>query len=119
MSIREDRINRREELTRDWETLIRAMKEDPSVTPGVLEGLSTTFMLASRDDSLDIRVMEDCVSRIRELRSGDRQDLGPTPSDSSSKTLEDFLRFSRGVGEPRESRSNGLRHMLLRSQGEE
>lgn len=118
VSIREDRINRREELAKDWEKQIRCAKEDPSITPGVLQGLSTTFMLASRDDSLDIRVMEDCVSRIRESRSGDRQDLGPTPSDTSRRTLEDFLRFSRGNGGPHERRSNGLRHLLLRSQEE-
>ena len=121
VSVREDRINRREELTRDWETLIEHLGEDDSVAPGVLGELSTTFKLASRDDSLDIRVMEDCVSRIRNYRSGDRHDLVPTPSEISRRTLEDFLSFSRGIGElpSHERRSNGLRHMLLRSRGEE
>ena len=120
VSVEEDRINRRKELTRDWETLQRDLGKD-SVAPEVLEELSTTFELASRDDSLDIRVMEDCVSRIRNYRSGDRQDLIPTPSESSRRTLEDFLRFSGGIGElpPHERRSKGLRHMLLRSKGEE
>ena len=121
VSVREDRINRREELTRDWEILMEHLGEDDSVAPGVLEQLSTTFKLASRDDSLDIRVMEDCVSRIRNYRFGDRDDLVPTPSESSRRTLEDFLSFSRGSGElsSHERRSNGLRHMLLRSRGEE
>ena len=121
VSIREDRVNRREELSRDWRTLVGTVGEDPSVAAEVLEGLSTTFELASRDGSLDIRVMEDCVSRIRNFQSGDPQDLVPTPSERPRRTLEDFLRFSSGIGElpPHERRSNGLRHMLLRSKGEE
>ena len=121
VSVKEERINRREELTRDWATLIRDLGEDASVAPEVLESLSTTFKLASRDDSLDIRVMEDCVSRIRTFQSGDRQDLVPTASESSRRTLEEFLRFARGIGElpPHERGSNGLRHVLLRSKGEE
>ena len=121
VSVREDRISRREELSRDWETLIRDLGKDTSVAAEVLEELSTTFKLASRNDSLDIRVMEDSVSRIRNFQSGDRQDLVPTPLESPRRTLEDFLRFSRGVGEllPHERRSNGLRHVLLRSKGKE
>lgn len=121
VSIREDRVNRREELSRDWGALVGAVGEDPSVAVEVLEGLSTTFKLASRDDSLDIRVMEDCVSRIRNYQSGDFQDLVPTPSEGPSRSLEDFLRFSSGIGElpQHERRSNGLRHMLSRSKGEE
>ena len=121
VSIKDDRVNRREELSRDWGTLVGAVGENPNVAVEVLEDLSTTFKLASRDDSLDIRVMEDCVSRIRNFQSGDPQDLVPTPSEGPSRTLEDFLRFSSGIGElsPHERRSNELRHMLLRSKGEE
>ena len=121
VSVRENRISRREELTKDWETLVRDLGYDTSVAPEVLEELSSTFKLASRDDSLDIRVMEDCVSRIRNFQSGDRQDLVPNPPESSRRTLEEFLRFSRGIGElpPHGRRSNGLRHVLLRSKGKE
>ena len=36
-----------------------------------LNGVGETFELASRDESLDIRVMEDCVSRMRNYRSGE------------------------------------------------
>ena len=119
--VKEEGINRREELTRDWGRLIRYLEDDTSVAPEVFEELSTTFKLASRDDSMDIRVMEDCVSRVRNYQSGDRQDLVPTPSESSRRTLEDFLRLSRGIGElpPHERRSSGLRHLLLISKGEE
>ena len=121
VSIREDRVNRREELSRDWETLVGAVGEDPGVAPEVLEELSTTFKLASRDESLDIRVMEDCVSRIRNFQSGDPQDLLSTPSEGPRVTLEDFLQFSSGIGELQlhERRSRGLKHVLLRSKDEE
>ena len=111
VSVRGERINRREELTREWKTCMRDLGEDTSVAPEVLEELTTTFKLASRDDSLDIRVMEDCVSRIRNFQSGDPQDLVRTPSESPRRTLEDFLRFSLGIGE--------LRRVFVRSKDEE
>ena len=121
VSVREDRINRRVELTKDWEILIEELGEDISIAPEVLQELSTTFKLASRDDSLDIRVMEDCVSRVRNFQSGDRHDLVLIPRERSRRTVEDFMRFSRGIGElpAHERRSIGLRHLLLRSKSEE
>ena len=45
-----------------------------------------------------------------------------TPSESSRRTLEGFLRFSRGIGRTSttcERHSSGLRHVLLRAKGEE
>ena len=111
VSVRDNRINRREELTREWDTFIRNLGEDTNVAPEVLEELTATFKLASRDDALDIRVMEDCVSRIRNFQSGDPQDLVRTPSERPRRTLEDFLRFSLGIGE--------LRRVFVRSKDEE
>ena len=64
-----------------WES---ALEED------FLEGLTATFEMASRDDSLDIRVMEDCVTRIKSFRSGDSQDITPVRPVRALKTLDHF-----------------------------
>ena len=119
VSVKEDSINRREELTKDWTTLIRDLRKDTNVALEVLEELSNTFKLAS-DDSLDIRVMEDCVSRIRNYRSGDLQNLVPARLESSH-TLEDFLQFCENTGDlqPHATGNHGLKHLLRRSKGEE
>ena len=121
VSVKKERIKRREELYRDWEKLVDDLREDTSLEQGVLEQLSSTFTLASRGESLNIRVMEDCVSRVRNYRSGDRQDLVLAGSESSHGTLEEFLRYSRGIGDvlPHLRGSNGLTHLLLRFKGEE
>ena len=121
-AVQKERINRRKELKRDWETLNKKLTEDDSLAPEVLERLSDTFELASCDESLDIRVMEDCVTRVRDYLSGDRRDLDHvlTRLESSRETLKDFLRFSRGLGDlsPYQGRRNLMR-LLSQSRGEE
>ena len=119
-SIEEQRVNRREELKGDWETLTKELSGDASLEHTGLEELSATFSLASCEGSLDIRVMEDCVTRIRDyLSSGERQDLVLNRSGRSSDALEGFLSFSRGIGDtsPYPSGRN-LRHLLSRIRGE-
>ncbi|MXX93391.1 MAG: cadherin-like beta sandwich domain-containing protein [Chloroflexi bacterium] len=88
-----ERDSRRKELRTEWEPLIRGLREDPSVLGVIVEELDETFQLASHDASLDIRIMEDCVSRVRNHKSGDGQDLRPTISRNQSEVLENFLAF--------------------------
>ena len=84
MSLNDERSRRRAELATEWGTLTGFTGEESALEEEFLEGLTTTFEMASRDDSLDIRVMEDCVTRIRSFRSGDSQDIysGPTGTGS-------------------------------------
>ena len=119
-TVQGERINRREELNNDWEALIRELREDDSLGFEVLKGLSDTFGLASRDESLDIRVMEDCVTRARDyLSSGEHQDLVLNRSERSSDALEGFLRFTRGVGDLSPyPRGSNLRQLLSRIRGD-
>ena len=118
--LQKDRINQREKLNNKWETLIRELREDDSRDPKVIDELSDTFALASRDESLDIRVMEDCVTLAGDyLSSGEHQGLVLTRSERSSDTLEDFLRFARGVADPSPYQSgSNLRQLLSRTRSE-
>ena len=118
-TVQKERNNRREELKSDWKTLTKEL-EEVSLDTEVFKRLSDTFKLASRDESLDIRVMEDCVTRVRDYLSGDRQDLVLARSDISRETLEDFLRFSRGIGDPSPYQGHrNLRRLLSQSRDEE
>ena len=117
VSVGDERTRRREELIGDWEDL----KEDSS--PGdtdreveFLNGVAETFQLASRDESLDIRVMEDCVSRMRNYRSGDLHEFDLGSSDGSRTTLEDFLSFCGAMGD-RQTHfgGSGLGNLVRRS----
>ena len=100
VSIREDQSMRRDELASDWKAIITAVQEESGVTPQLFQDLSISFDLASRDESPDIRVMEDCVSRLRDFQYGDSQELGTTSISHASRTLEDFLHWSREIREP-------------------
>ena len=115
-TINDDRNVRRKELMTEWNSLIKELAQDPNVGSGVVEDLSKTFNLASQDASLDIRIMEDCVSRVRNHTSGDGQDLLPVQPESLSTTLEDFLTFyQNSVESPYLSGSgNRLRSLLQR-----
>ena len=113
-TISDDRDLRRRELIAGWEPLIQDLKNDPSVLGVVIEELDETFRLASHDDSLDIRIMEDCVSRVRNHKSGDGQDLRPSTSGSQSEALENFLPFCENSVEAQSLPAGGnrLRRLL-------
>ncbi len=100
VSVGDERTRRREELMTEWEHL----KQESSLGNAdreveFLNSVAETFELASRDASLDIRVMEDCVSRMRNYRSGDLHEFDPASSDGSSTILEDFLSFCGSTGD--------------------
>ena len=119
MSVGNERTRRREELMGDWEDLSLDSLGDSDREVEFIKGLKGTFELASREKSLDIRVMEDCVSRIRNYRSGDLHVLILARVDGSRTTLEEFLSFCSGM---RDRQTNfgggGLRNIVRRSRGE-
>ena len=118
-SLRKDRVKRRTELDDEWDRLISALKDDKRFDLEIPKEWSDTFELARQDNSLDIRVMEDCVVRIRDYRSRDSQDLPSVPLDDSPRLLEDFLCFTRGLGDlSRFSGRSKLRQMLSRHSDE-
>ena len=118
-SVGEERTSRREELVGDWEDLTREpLEEDTDREAMFLEALSITFQMAGRDKSLDIRVMEDCVSRMRNFRSGDRDDLELASLEGSRTTLEEFLRFSAVASDRQANSGGGLRNLVRLSRGE-
>ena len=116
-TIENDRSVRRNELMTEWNPLLMDLQEDPTVESVVAADLSKTFTLASQRDSLDIRIMEDCVSRVRNHTSGDGQDLLPVRLESHSTALEDFLTFSEIAVDSQSfsGAGNTLRTLLRRS----
>ena len=99
-SVGEERARRREELIEDWEDLTADTVGDSDPEMAFIADLTSTFELASRDEPLDIRVMEDCVSRMRNYRSGDRIDLELASADASRETLEEVPRLLQRYGRP-------------------
>ena len=120
LSLGDERARRREELIKDWQDLAGEPQEDPDLEIPLLAELTSTFKLSSRDESLDIRVMEDCVSRMRNYRSGEQIDLVLAPAGGSRETLEQFLRFCNGMGDrlPHFGQGEELRNQVRRSRGE-
>ena len=115
-----ERVRRREELIEEWQKLTWKLREDSDIEVEFPDELSHTFELSSRDESLDIRVMEDCVSRIRNYQSGDRVDIGPAAEGTSRRTLEEFLGLCNEMGDRQlhVGRGGGLRDRVRRSTSE-
>ena len=85
---------RRDELIREWSDLEARVAHDIDFDAGFVDSWKTTFEKASRVGSLDIRVMEYCVSRFRDYVSGEEGLISPTFDDSTQdKLLETFLAF--------------------------
>ena len=98
---------RREELAAAWQELC----ERPDSDLGSVDELSETFRLASHGDPPDLRVMDDCVSRLNDYVNGDHDDSFLQPSKTSPGNLEDFLHVASGIQRDRAQRE-GLRQML-------
>ena len=114
-SVREDRERRREELIAEWAQLSLAFKEGAPADAAFLADSQNIFRLASAPTSPDIRVMEDCVSGLRNYRSGEHPNLPITPRRDHRNRLEDFLSFADEISDPQSyaAESKGLK-MLLR-----
>ena len=97
---------RRDELIREWSDLEARVAHDIDFDAGFVDSWKTTFEKASRVGSLDIRVMEYCVSRFRDYVSGEEGLISPTFDDSAQdKLLETFLAF---YGETRQKADGHL-----------
>ena len=97
----EDGMQRRGELLGEWEKLTLESVGDTDIEKDFFDGLRDTFQMASNPSSLDIRVMEDCVSRVRNYRSGEDGSGFFTISEAGQPdTLKAFLTFSSEVRDP-------------------
>ena len=95
-----ERRQRRQEISEEWEDQCGVLQDGPYFSEAFLEELTNTFAQASRLDSLDIRVMEDCVSRIRNYGSDEPFRLGSDGQNSEHRWLEDFSSFYHGISDP-------------------
>ena len=110
-----ERNQRGLELLEEWQILMERMISDIDVNDDFLTEVSSTFQIASSADSLDIRVMEDCVSRVRNHQSGEEASIASIiPDRDQIRSLEKFLTFSGTLRDPKaHSRdSNGLRNLV-------
>ena len=69
--LQDERMQRRQELLEDWQGLTQETATDLNLNGEFLKEVNFTFEKASSADSLDIRVMEECVSRLRNHHSGE------------------------------------------------
>ena len=116
-SVEDERARRREGLIGDWDSLRRDSLGDTDRVE-FFEGLNTTFESASRGGSLDVRVMEDCASRMRNYPVSDNRDLVLASPEPSRTTLEEFLSFCGTTSGRQAHLGGGLRNLVRRSRGE-
>ena len=119
-SVNEDRARRREELIGEWKELSARFSEDADANTEFLAALTDTFALASSLASPDIRVMEDCVSGLRNYRSAEHSVLFLPPWTDQRSGLEEFLTFTSSIADPQSytTDSKGLRNLLRQLGGE-
>ena len=112
--LQDERMRRGQELVEEWQALTQGSVEDFDLNGGFLKEVVSTFEKASNADSLDIRVMEECVSRLRNHQSGEEVSVPRTTQEGSELIpLEEFLKFYEGIGDPRihARDSNGLNNL--------
>ena len=98
----EERSRRGQELLEEWQSLEGQFDLQSDDDQEFLAGVKSTFEMARRIESLDIRVMEDCVSRVRNRQSGEEEYLARTISEELRHgTLEKFQEFSGAIGDPK------------------
>ena len=100
--LHKEREQRRQELSEEWKSLVEESAEDADLDRDFLKEVVSTFERARSDDSLDIRVMEDCVSRLRNRQSGEEGSVAQaTRGDRQPRLLEEFLDFYREIRNPK------------------
>ena len=112
--LHEERMQRRKELLEEWQALIQESAGGLDLNGDFLREVSSTFEKASSTDSLDIRVTEDCVSRLRNHQSGEEVSVAQTTREGTEpRSLEEFLKFYETIGNPRvhTQDSNGLNNL--------
>ena len=113
--LQQERLQRRQELLEEWQTLGSRSEEGLDINEDFLNDLSSTFERASSIDSLDIRVMQECASRLRNHQSREEGSVARTTREGAEhQPLEKFLTFYEGVGNPRvhAQESSGLNNLL-------
>ena len=111
----EERSRRGQELLEEWQALEEQFDLESDDDQEFLAGVKSTFEIAGRIESLDIRVMEDCVSRVRNRQSGEEEYLDRTLREELRHgTLEGFQEFSRAIGDPKAhvKSSEGLSNLM-------
>ena len=108
----EEREKRRQELMIEWDALVSSSVDGEHGTGSFFDQVNPTFEQASNSSTLDIRVMEDCVSRLRNFQTDDeiaRPEFGTDKQPTNS--LEKFLNFCQEVRDPkaRANDSSGLK----------
>ena len=112
--LQDERMQRRQELLEDWQGLTQETTKGLNLNGEFLKEVSFIYEKASSADSLDIRVMEECVSRVRNHRSGEEVSVARNIREGNElHPLEEFLRFYEAIGNPtiHARDSSGLNHL--------
>lgn len=110
-----EREKRCQELLDEWEELESRFHLQNDGDQNFPDEAKETFEIASRPQSLDIRVMEECVSRLRNHQSGEEEyPTGTMWEEAQPGTLEEFQEFYRSIGDPKAhaTDSEGIRNLI-------
>ena len=108
----EERDRRCQELMSEWDALVSSSVEAEHSSGSFFDQVNLTFKQASNSSTLDIRVMEDCVSRLRNYQADDEITLsGIGPARERTSSLEGFLSLCQNIEDPkaRANDSSGLK----------
>ena len=98
----EEREKRRQELLNEWDDLLSSSDEGEQNVGSLFDEVNSTFKQASNSSTLDIRVMEDCVSRLRNFQAEDEIALpNLSPERERTSSLEEFLSWCQEIKDPR------------------
>ena len=98
----EEREKRRQELLNEWDDLLSSSDEGEQNVGSLFDEVNSTFKQASNSSTLDIRVMEDCVSRLRNFQAEDEIALpNLSPERERTSSLEEFLSWCQEIKDPK------------------
>ena len=109
-----ERRRRGQELLEEWQALEGEVDSDSDNKGDLLVSVKGTFEIASSIDSMDIRVMEDCVSRVRNGQLGEEGNFSRVQEQSQSRALEEFQDFYKSLRDPKAHTRNseGLNNLI-------
>ena len=111
----EEREKRRQELQSEWDDLLSSSEKGGQNVGSSFDQVNITFKQASDSSTLDIRVMEDCVSRLRNFQAEDEIVLlNLSPEKERTSSLEKFLSWCQEIKDPKAytNDSGGLKRFL-------
>lgn len=96
-----ERRRRGQELLEEWQALEGEADSDSDDNRDLFASVRGTFEIAGSTDSMDIRVMEECVSRVRNGLLGEAGNFSRSQEQFQRRDLEEFQDFYKSLRDPK------------------